>query len=67
MLEVEKIRPENSVMIGDRLHDIRGGKLNGLATVGVTGGYGSRSELVEAGADHIVDTVTELESLLASV
>ena len=39
------------VMIGDREHDILGAKRVGIASVGVTWGYGSVDELTAAGAD----------------
>lgn len=51
-------------MIGDRLHDIRGAKLNGLRSAGVLWGYGSRSELAEAGADAVFTNMPELVSAL---
>lgn len=54
-------------MIGDREHDIIGAKENGLDSIGVLYGYGSREELSAAGADWIVDTVEELGSLLTGV
>lgn len=38
------------VMIGDRRHDIIGAKSEGIASVGVLYGYGSREELIQAGA-----------------
>ena len=44
------IDPARSVMIGDREHDIVGAKANGIHTIGVTYGYGSRAELESAGA-----------------
>ena len=47
-------------MIGDRRHDIEGGKACGLESVGVLYGYGTEQELTEAGADHIIRTVAEL-------
>ena len=53
-----------AVMVGDRHHDIEGGIENGLETVGVLFGYGSREELNKAGAHHIVSTVSELHTLL---
>ena len=56
--------PAEAVMIGDRHHDIEGGIENGLETVGVLFGYGSREELNKAGAHHIVSTVKELHTLL---
>ena len=51
---------ERVLMIGDRFHDIEGAKQNGLKSCGVLFGYGSREELVEAGADYIVEDVNEL-------
>lgn len=57
-------RPVDFVMIGDREHDILGANANGIASIGVTYGAGSREELVAAGATHVVDTLAELETLL---
>ncbi len=51
---------ENAVMTGDRLHDIIGAKENGLASIGVLFGYGSRDELEDAGADYIAETVEDI-------
>lgn len=47
-------------MIGDRLHDIRGAKRNGLRAAGVLWGYGARDELAEAGADALFASMPEL-------
>ena len=55
---------EQAVMIGDREHDIMGGKKNGLAAIGVLYGHGSREELQRTGADVIVETVAELQEVL---
>jgi phosphoglycolate phosphatase len=52
-------------MVGDRSHDINGGRAHGLGTVGVSWGFGDRQELAQAGADHIVDAPRELADLLA--
>ena len=52
------------VMIGDREHDIIGANKCGVASVGVTYGYGSREELEDSGAGHIVDSVEELTRYL---
>ena len=59
-------RPVEFVMIGDREHDVLGANANGIASIGVTYGAGSREELVAAGATHVVDTLAELETLLLS-
>ncbi len=56
--------PEEAVMIGDRKYDIEAANALGLTSIGVTWGGGDRSELELAHADHIVDTVTELTTLL---
>lgn len=53
-----------SVMVGDRGHDIVGAQLNGIESVGVLYGYGSREELVESGATCIVESVEDLGRLL---
>lgn len=57
---------EKAVMVGDRKFDILGAKEFGLETVGVLYGYGDREELTTAGADHLVESVAELEALLCS-
>lgn len=49
-----------TVMIGDREHDIIGAKENGLDSIGVLFGYGSREELTEAGATYIAETVGDI-------
>ena len=53
LLQELKIDPADAVMVGDTKGDIDAGKANGMHTVGVTWGYGTREEL--AGADEIAD------------
>lgn len=52
------------VMIGDRCYDVDGGRENGIDTIGVCYGYGTREELQAAGATHIAETVAELSDIL---
>ena len=52
------------VMVGDRLHDMIGGKKSQITVIGVEYGYGSKAELVDAGADYVVNTVSDLLELL---
>jgi len=47
-------------MVGDRSHDILGALSNGIEPVGVTYGYGSLQELLQAGATTIMHSPTEL-------
>ena len=49
------IDPADAVMVGDTKGDVDAGRANGLRTVGVTWGYGSREELADA--DEIVDSL----------
>ena len=53
-----------AVMIGDRRFDVEGGRANGIDTIGVAYGYGTREELEQAGATAVADTVEELTGLL---
>ena len=52
-LEQTGVDPAQAVMIGDRSHDVIGAKKNGIRAVGVTYGYGTAAELIEAGASHL--------------
>lgn len=61
ILDQERFDPARAVMIGDRKHDAIGAKANGLASIGVTWGYGSREELLAAGIDRLVDTPETLQ------
>ena len=66
VLDVYGIAGKDAVMVGDREHDIKGAAACGVTSIGVLYGYGSRTELMEAGADHIVTTVKELREWLYS-
>lgn len=48
------------VMVGDRKFDILGARENGIDSIGVLYGYGSRAELEEAQATYIVEKPEEL-------
>jgi phosphoglycolate phosphatase len=52
--------PANSLMIGDRSHDMVGAGNNGIKGIGVLYGYGSRDELIGAGARHVCETPAEI-------
>lgn len=62
VLGIERFDPATAVMIGDREHDAIGARANGLAAIGVTWGYGSREELLEAGVACLVDRPAALEA-----
>lgn len=53
------------VMIGDRSNDIVGAKENGLESIGVLYGYGSREELLTAGADYLAETPADVMGIVS--
>jgi phosphoglycolate phosphatase len=57
------IRPEAAVMVGDRGVDMRAARHHGAGAVGVLWGYGSRDELLQAGAQTLLDTPGDLLGL----
>ena len=61
---LDQLPSGEALMIGDRKTDILGAIDNGLMAIGVTWGYGSREELLDAGASDVVDSPKELLSLL---
>lgn len=66
---LERLGPKatNAVMIGDRLHDIKGAQQFGLRSVGVLWGFGELEELVTAGATRTVATTQQLDEALISL
>ena len=48
--------PQTTIMVGDRKHDVVAAWKNGVASLAVTYGYGSKEELIEAGADYLAET-----------
>ncbi len=60
LLGREKVPAGIAVMAGDRAADIIAAQNNGIRSVGVLWGYGSESELTDAGADKLCLTPDEL-------
>ncbi|NHZ70699.1 MAG: HAD hydrolase-like protein [Proteobacteria bacterium] len=58
---------DDLTMIGDRRHDIEAGAAHGARTIGVTWGFGTRHELISAGADLIVDDPAAITALPRSL
>lgn len=54
----------DTVMIGDREHDIIGAKAVGISSVGVLYGYGNYEELSAAGADYIAESTDDILSIV---
>ncbi len=65
-LQTIGLDPAETVMVGDREHDVIGARENGLNCIGVLYGYGSRAELTAAGAAALAEDLTALSALLKS-
>ena len=64
-LEKTKIKNlSETIMVGDREHDIIGAQIQKIESIGVLYGFGTKEELEKAGATFIVKDVCELENLL---
>lgn len=59
--------PEQVRMIGDRKYDVLGAAKCGVKCIGVRFGFPEPGELEAAGAEHVVDTVSELKDYLLNL
>ena len=57
--------PDEALVVGDTWYDIEMGRRAGVRTCGVTYGNGSREELINAGADFLMDDFGELRSFVS--
>jgi phosphoglycolate phosphatase len=58
--------PAETALVGDRKFDISAARASGVLAIGALWGYGSRSELEEAGADYLAENPgAVLDSLTA--
>lgn len=58
------VTANETVMVGDRLFDIRGAKGVGVPCIAVLYGFGSRAEFLEYGAEYIVETPSQIQTLI---
>jgi len=58
------IKREEALYIGDSEVDIKTGHNAGLTTIGVTWGFRSHDELIDAGAVHLIDKAEGLLNFL---
>jgi phosphoglycolate phosphatase len=67
LLDREQIAPERAIMIGDRMCDVRAAQLNGTHCIGVLYGFGTSSELLEAGAIATCEQFRQLPAVIAKL
>jgi phosphoglycolate phosphatase len=66
ILKTEGLDSSMTLIVGDRSHDIFGGKKNGIATAAVTYGYGTREEIEASEPDFIFHSPSDLVTFLDS-
>lgn len=64
LLEAESLVASETIMVGDREHDVMAARQNNLLSLGVTYGYGSREELQAAGAALLCDSPVDVAASL---
>ncbi len=52
------------IIVGDREHDVIGGKQTGIDSMGVLYGYGSEAELTNAGATYLAESALDISEQL---
>ncbi|MEK1904745.1 MAG: HAD hydrolase-like protein, partial [Pseudomonas sp.] len=60
LLAEESLDPADTLMIGDRKHDLIGAQRNGLRSIGVGYGFGSHAELMAESPAWYFATLAEL-------
>ena len=63
-LEKYGCTPDEALVVGDTWYDIEMGRRAGVRTCGVTYGNGTREELLNAGANFLMDDFGELKSIV---
>ncbi len=67
LLATERLDPTRAIMVGDRAGDVAAARKNDLRSIGVLWGYGSRDELLRAGADALCASPTSLPQSIAQL
>ena len=64
IIHEESLDPTATVMVGDRVYDIEGGKENNVMTAAVAYGYGTRDEINTANPDVVFESIADLTRTL---
>ena len=63
-LEALGVSNEEAIVVGDKFYDVDGARANGIKSIGVTWGYGSKFELIECSADFIAEKPGDIEAVV---
>lgn len=66
VLKTQGLSPHSSCMVGDRMHDMIGANANDVVAIGALWGYGSRGELIEAGARSLCEAPSSLAEAVSA-
>lgn len=64
LLDILGVSTQHAIMVGDHPMDILAGKRVGMRTVGVLTGRTTGDELLEMGADHVLDSASQVTTLI---
>jgi phosphoglycolate phosphatase len=67
IMDQTRLVREVTAMVGDRKDDVAAGKLNGIRTIGVTYGYGSKNEIVESNPDYICHSPHDIRNIVLNI
>jgi ADP-ribose pyrophosphatase len=62
-LESLEVSNDEALLVGDKFYDIDGAKANGVKSIGVLWGYGSKFELIECSADFLAEKPGDIEAI----
>jgi phosphoglycolate phosphatase len=66
VLSKHALKKHQTVMVGDRLHDVVGAGTNGVDSIGVGYGFGSREELTNARATYFIESMEGMFQFFSS-
>ena len=64
VLKELRVRPEETAVVGDTVRDMKSARALGALAIGITTGLADEKALRRAGAEHIIDALTELPQLI---
>ena len=67
ILDTAGVERQRCIMVGDSAVDILTAERAGIHSVGVSWGFRSLTELQEAGAEYIANSVAELRNILLTI
>lgn len=64
ILKINKFELDETIYVGDMVHDIEAGKVAGIKIIVLTYGYQSREELKKYNPDYIIDNILDLKKII---